>query len=515
MIRFTKQNNCLVKRLVLLVVINFISLVIFSQANPFASKFSAVDKYIDSTLKEWNVPGLAMSVVYKDKVIYSKGYGYRDLEKIISVDANTIFPIASNTKLFTSTIAAVLHHENKLSLDKPVKNYLPSLVFSTDELNAKITIRDMLSHRSGLPRYDGIWDYSSFTRKELVDKISYMKPQLGFREGYIYNNMMFLASGLAMEQVTNRSWETLIREKIFQPLQMNASCFTQEEMEKSGNFSRSYFLPDSTTKLLPKTYLAISPALGPAGTIKSSANEMANWMIAQLNGGKFKGQQVIVEKAIAETLIPNNISDKLGRYDELSNSIYCLGRNIYSYKGHKVASHGGAIDGFYSFVTLFTKDNIGIFVVVNANHGRPLSNFVPLDVFDRLMNLSITPWSQRYMKVYKEALLQEKRSADSVKATKVKNTSPSHALKDYTGTYTHSAYGDIKIELDNGRLLFVYRGPKLLLHHFHYDQFATNEKGNDFPDFSLNFLINTKGEIDRINMIPGGDPKAEFVRKKD
>ena len=503
------------KKIFLLAVISFYGSMVFCQTNPFASKLPAIDKYIDSTLKEWNVPGLTLSVVYKDQLIYAKGYGYRDLEKKIPVDANTVFPIASNTKLFTSTIASVLHYENKLNLDKPVKNYLHSLVFSTDELNAKITIRDMLSHRTGLPRYDAIWAYSSFTRKELVDKISYMKPQLGFREGYIYNNMMFVAAGVAMEEVTGKSWETLIREKIFQPLQMNSSCFTQEEMEKSGNYSRSYYLPDSTARLLPKTYLAISPSLGPAGTIKSTANDMANWMIAQLNGGKFKGQQSIAEKAVAETMIPNNISDKVGRYDELSNSIYCLGRNIYTYKGHKVASHGGAIDGFYSFVTLFTGDSIGIFVAVNANHGRPLSNFVPLDVFDRLMGLSYTPWSRRYMKDYKDALVQEKKSADSIKATQVKNTTPSHALKDYTGIYNHTAYGDIKIELQNEKLVFVFRGQRSVLEHFHYDQFATNEKGNDTPDFMLNFLINGKGEIDRISTRPLGDPLAEFARKKE
>jgi len=503
------------KKIFLLVAVNFFTVTVFCQSTPFANKFPAIDKYIDSTLKEWNVPGLTLSIVYKDQMIYAKGYGYRDLEKKLPVETNTLFPIASNTKLFTATLASMLHYEEKLSLDKPVKNYLPSIVFSTDDLNAKITIRDMLSHRSGLPRYDALWAYSSFTRKELVDKISYMKPQLGFREGYLYNNMMFVGAGAAMEEITGKSWETLIREKIFQPLQMNASCFTQEEMEKSGNYSRSYFLPDSTTKLLPKTYLAISPSLGPAGTIKSTANDMANWMIAQMNGGKFKGQQSLPAKAIAETMIPNNISDKEGRYDELSNAIYCMGRNIYSYKGHKVASHGGAIDGFYSFVMLFYKDSIGIFVAVNANHSRPLSNFVPLDVFDRLMNLPLTPWSNRYMKDYKDGLAQTKRTEDSIRATQVKNTVPSHVLNDYTGTYSNSAYGDVKIEMENGKLVLVFRNQRSMLNHFHYDQFSTNEKGTEFPNYTLNFLTNSQGKVDRLSTRPMGDPLAEFVRKKE
>jgi CubicO group peptidase (beta-lactamase class C family) len=503
------------RKLLLLIVVSFLSVTVFCQGGPFAGKFPAIDKYIDSTLNEWNVPGLTLSIVYKDQLIYAKGYGYRDTEKKLPVEPTTLFPIASNTKLFTATLASILHYEERLSLDKPVKNYLPTIVFSTDELNAKTTICDMLSHRTGLPRFDAIWAYSSFTRKELVDKISYMKPQLGYREGYLYNNMMFVGAGAAMEEITGKSWETLVREKIFQPLQMNASCFTQEEMKGNGNFSRSYFLPDSTTKLLPKKYLAISAPLGPAGTIKSNANEMANWMIAQMNGGKFRGQQAIAAKAIAETMIPNNISDKEGRYDELSNSIYCMGRNIYTYKGHKVASHGGAIDGFYSFVTLFYKDSIGIFVAVNASHGRPLSNFVPLDVFDRLMNLPFTPWSQRYMKDYKDGLAQAKKSRDSIAATQVKNTTPSHALNDYTGTYTHFAYGDIKIEMVNDKLVLNFRSQRSVLNHFHYDQFVTNEKGTEYPDYTLNFLVNSKGEVDRISIRLMGDPVTEFVKKKE
>ena len=296
---------------------------------------------------------------------------------------------------------------------------------------------------------------------------------------------------------------------------MNSSCYSNEEMKLYGNYSLSYFLPDSTNKLLPKKYESICDALGPAGTIKSTATDMANWMIAQLNAGKFKGQQAINAKAIAETMIPNNISDKEGKYDELSNAIYCMGRNIYTYKGHKVTSHGGAINGFYSFVTLFYKDSIGIFVAVNADHGRPLSNFIPLDVFDRLMNLPLTPWSERFLKDYKNSLVQTKKFEDSVKATQVKNTLPSHSLKDYTGIYTHTAYGDIKIELENNKLVLNFRSQHSVLNHFHYDQFATNEKGTDIPDFIVNFLTNSKGEIDRISTKPFGDLLTEFVRKKE
>ncbi len=493
----------------------FLAQLSFSQTKPFDDKFPAIDRFIDSTLVAWNVPGLTMSIVYKDQLIYAKGYGFRDLEKKLPVETSTLFPIASNTKLFTATLASMLHHENKLSLDKPVKTYLPLINFSTDDLNAKTTIRDMLSHRTGLPRYDGIWINASFTRKELLSKISYMKPQLGFREGYLYNNMMYVAAGAAMEEITGKSWESLLRERIFKPLQMNASCFSDEEMKKYGNYSLAYFLPDSSANLKPKKYEVQNEALGPAGTIRSTATDMANWMIAQMNAGNFKGQQPISAKAIKETMIPNNISDKEGKYDELSNAIYCMGRNIYSYKGHKVTSHGGAIDGFYSSVTLFTNDSIGIFVADNASHGRFLSNFIPLHIFDRLMGLQVTPWNERYMKEYKDGLTQAKKAEDSIKATQVRNTVPSHNLNDFTGVYSNSAYGEIKIEMEDNKLVFVFRKLRSILRNFHYDQFITEENGTDVPKYMLNFITNGKGEIETIRSTVVGDLMVEFIRKKE
>jgi CubicO group peptidase (beta-lactamase class C family) len=488
--------------------------VCYSQTNPFQKKFPLIDRYIDSLMKEWNVPGLALGIVYKDQLVYGRGYGYRDLENKLPVETTTLFPIASNTKLFTATVACMLVDESKLSLDKPVRTYMPSLNFSNDELNAKVTLRDMLSHRTGLPRYDGIWVASPFSRKETIEKIAFMKPQLGFREGYIYNNMMFAASGTVMENITGMSWEDIIRKKIFQPLQMNASCFSNEEMMKYGNYAAAYFEPDTTRKLQKITYVAQSNALGPAGTIKSNVEDMSHWMITQLDTGMYKGIRVIPEKAVKQTLIPYNIADKEARWDELSNSLYCLGRTIATYKGYKIATHTGSIDGYYSNLTFIPQQKIGIFIVYNGEAAGIMRGVIAFAVIDRLLGLTITPWSQRYKKEWLEAKAKDKRDLDSIKATQVKNTVPSHSLNAYTGIYSNPVYGDIKIELQNGQLMFLFRGQRSILYHFHYDQFATNEEHTDKADFRLNFLMNDKGEIDRFNMQPFGDPVAEFARKE-
>lgn len=486
---------------------------VFGQ-HPYAKKFPIIDAWIDSVMKEWNIPGLALGIVYKDQLIYGKGYGYRDLEKKLPVETTTLFPIASNTKLFTATAACMLAEEGKLSLRRPVKEYFPALNFHNDELNARVTLIDMLSHRTGLPRYDGIWIGATFNRKELVSKFAYMQPQIGFREGYIYNNMMFSAAGMVMEQVTGKSWEEIIRQKIFEPLGMNASCFTTEEMKKYGNYSLAYFETDSGQRLLPKQYEAQSDALGPAGTIKSSVEDMSRWMIALLNNGMYKGKQVIPKKAIDQTLEPFTVAEKTTKWDELSNALYCLGRSIQTYKGIKMSSHTGSIDGFYSQLVFLPQQQLSIFIIFNAVEASSLRPIITFPVIDRLLGLGYTPWSQRYRTTYLTEKERGKRITDSVRNLQIKNTKPSHQLSEYAGTYTNNIYGDITIEHSNGELVFNFRRQRSVLKHFHYDQFYTDNKDSDAPDFRLYFLTNDKGEIDRISTRPYGDPQTEFIKKQ-
>lgn len=487
----------------------------FSQVTPFQNKFPAIDRYIDSFMQAWNIPGLALCIVYKDQLIYAKGYGYRDLENKLPVDAQTIFPIASNSKLFTATAACMLEGEGKLSLDKPVRDYLPALRFSTDELNTKVTLRDMLAHRTGLPGNNGLWVSSPASRSELVQQIVSIRPALGFREGYIYNNMMYVGAGAVMEAVAGKSWENIIREKLLAPLQMNATGFFGEALVMGSNIAYPYYNPDTSRTLKRRTQVAQTPALGPAGTILSNLENMSHWMIAQINGGKFKGVQTIPAKAIQQTMVPNAIADREGKWPELSNALYGLGRNIQTYKGYKIATHTGSIDGFYSNLTFIPSDSIGIFMVHNSIPAGNVRSIMAFPVFDRLLNLSMTDWSGRYLGEYRQEIARERMARDSIAAAQVKNTVPSHLLKDYAGKFTHPVYGAAEIELRGDSLLFKYRGTGAKLHHFHYDQFVTREEMNSGKaEFRLIFLTNAKGETDRFAMRPFGDPEVEFVKVK-
>jgi len=485
------------------------------QANVFQKKFPQIDRYIDSLMKDWNIPGLALGIVYKDQLIYARGYGYRDLENKLPVESTTIFPIASNTKLFTATAACMLVGEGKLDFDKPVRTYLPSLHFYNDELDAKITLRDMLSHRTGLPRYDGIWEASPFNRKEVIEKIVYMKPALGFREGYIYNNIMFAAAGTVMESIMNMRWEDIIRTKIFQPLQMNASCFTNEDMKRTGNFAYAYFEPDSSRKLQKIIFEAQSEAVGAAGIIKSNIDDMSHWMIAQLNEGNYKQQKAIPAAAIRQTLVPNNIAEKEMKWEELSNPLYCLGRIVETYKGYKIATHTGSIDGYYSNLTFIPAEHLSIFMVHNSAPAGNIRSMMAFPILDRLLGLSQTPWSERYMKDYLTEKAASKKIKDSINAGQLQHTVPSHALKEYAGKYVNPVYGELIIEWQQDQLILSFRKQKSMLHHFHYDQFVTREEARGNPDFRLIFLTGSKGTIDRVHTRPYGDAVAEFVRRDE
>jgi CubicO group peptidase (beta-lactamase class C family) len=483
-----------------------------AQTRDFSTKLSDIDHYANDLLQQWNIPGMAIAIVHKDKLIYSKGFGFRDLEKQLPVTAATIFPIASNTKLFTAVIASQLAVEGKLSLDKPVRIYLPEINFYTTELTSKVTLRDLLSHRTGLPSYDGIWVNSPFKRTEALAMIAYMKPSLGYREGYIYNNMMYTLAGLTIERVSGKSWEDNVRDRVFKPLMMNSSGFAGVGTKPSEH-SLSYFENDER-KQIARTFSSQSETLAPAGTIYSNMQDMGNWLIALVNGGKFRNTQVIQANAIAETIIPNNISDKRGRYDELSNSVYALGRSLQSYKGVKIISHTGSIDGFYSNLTYLPKDSLAIFAVHNSTSAGSLRSVLNLPVIDLLLDRDTTDWSSRYRKDYLEAQARSRKNIDNINESRVIDTTPSHKIEDYAGSYHHPVYGDIRIGIRNNMLYLNYRDLHAELDHWHYDQFITHDEGKGYPSMRIHFITNERGAIDRISTRPFGDPTTEFVKKK-
>ncbi len=490
-----------------------------AQAPAFQKQIPKADAYVQQLMKDWRVAGAAIAIVYKDKVIFSKGYGLRDVEKKLPVTIKTTFGIASNTKLFTSVSAAILHEEKKLDLDKPVRTYMPELKFATAELDEKLTLRDLLSHRSGVPRWDGVWAGSGYTLQEIMDRLQYLKPTLGFREGYLYNNNMYAAAGAVEAKVSGSTWEQVVTSKILTPLNMKHSYFTFEDAENGGELAKDYYIGRLDSLLKPFTQDVHCSCWAPAAAIVSNVDDLSHWVTALLNGGKYNGVQVIPARAIALTLKPNSIATTEMPFDEVFYGLYGLGRIIGDYKGHVTVSHGGVISGYRSTISLMPKDSLGIVVLTNTVQGSPMANAAVYGIYDRLLQMNETPWTQKQRVEVKKGLDRSLKSLDSLHALQVKNTSPSHGLADYAGVYENKAYGKIDISVVKDHLQFKFRIWDEPLEHFHYDQFWS-KRDPEYPllysqyILKFSFLTNEAGVVDKIKTSIGNDPLVEFVRIK-
>jgi CubicO group peptidase (beta-lactamase class C family) len=488
---------------------------VFAQSQDVQKKLKGFDQYMEKLLKDWNTPGVGVGIVVKDKLVFVKGYGYRDYEKKLPVTPNTLFQIASNTKLFTAAAIGLLVEEKKLDWDKPVQQYVPIIQFYNDELNNTVTIRDMLSHRTGISRHDVIWYKSDLTRKELFDRLKYLEPSQPLRQGFLYNNMMYAASGYIIEYLTQKTWEDFVSERIFKPLDMTNTVFTIQEMEQNPDHGVPYNEKRDTTLLYRIPYYEDVLGMGPAGSIVSSINDMSHWLIALMNGGKYRGKQVIPENVVKATLepsiaLPNTGLENKG-YKELLNSVYGMGRWSASYRGHYLAYHGGDLPGFHSHISCMPYDSIGVVVFVIGDHSAPLYNVIAYNVYERLLGLDQTPWSQRRLEDRIKGKQAGREGRQKAGQDRITNTKPSHPLSDYVGEYEHPAYGIVTISMKDTTLQFDFHKIVLPLYHYHYDRFDTpDDEENGL--WSLNFYTNPQGDIDRT-VFSLDESEATFVRK--
>ncbi len=477
-------------------------------------KLIGIDDTINKILRDWNVPGCAVGIVIKDKLVFAKGYGYRDLENKLPMTANTLFQIASNSKLFTATAIGFLVEDGKLDWDKPIKKYVPQIEFYNDELNANVTIRDMLSHRTGISRHDNIWYKSDFTRQQLFDRIKYLEPSIPLRQGYLYNNLMYAASGQIVEQLSGKTWEQFVTDNIFTPLNMTNSMFVVEEMRKQADFATPYYEKRDTNTLLPYPFYTKMQGVGPCGSIISNINDLSHWLIAQMHGGSYLGKQVIPSSIIKETLQPASLTASVpSKYFENLNSIYGMGRSTSSYKGHYLTQHGGAIGGIYSNIYFMPADSIGVIVFTNGAHARQILGIISNTIYDKLLGLEETPWNDRALKDYLKNKATDKEARKKPNTDRVLNTKPSHPIADYVGKYEDAAYGIMDIQALNGTLQFTFNNTTLPLQHYHYDRFTSPDDEIEGKWFLL-FDTDAQGAIQAVK-VSLDEKEVVFVRKAD
>lgn len=488
-----------------------------AQDAEIAKKLQGFDAYMAKILKDWNAPGVGVAVVAGDKLVFAKGYGYRDYEKKLPFTATTLCQIASNTKLFTAITAGILVDEGKLTWDKPVRDSVPAIQFYDNELNNTVTLRDMLAHRTGITRHDRIWYGSDFTRKELFDRLKYLEPKASLRQTFLYNNLMYAAVGYLIELQSGKTWEEFVRERIFAPLNMNSTVYAIKDMLKQPDCAVPYTEKRDTTELYRLPYYEDIAGVGPCGAIISNIQDMSHWLIALMNEGKYEGKQVLPTDVLKATLepgiaLPNTMAESRG-YWEILNQVYGMGRYTASYRGRLLTFHGGDLDGFHSQVSFMPREQLGVIVFVIGNHCASLYNILTYNVYERLLGLDQSPWSARAL----EIRLKGKQAGTEARAKAggelIPGTKPSHALADYTGEYENAAYGVLKIALKDEQLLFDFHEAQLPMTHFHYDRFDTADD-ELYGKWSVVFQTNSQGDVDKAFMSLD-EAEATFTRKPE
>lgn len=452
-------------------------------------KLDKLRKYVNEVLKDSKVPGLAMGIVKDGKIILAEGFGYRDLEQKLPVTSQTLFAIGSCTKAFTTMAIAMLAEQGKVDWDKPVRNYLPAFELKDEYITAKMTVRDLVTHRSGLPRHDGLWYGSPLTRKEIFNRLKYLDFSAGFRERYQYNNLMFMTAGYLVGQVTNSTWEEFITERIFKPLGMTNSNLSVEASQQAADFAQPYRIKDEKVEKIPFRNI---DEIGPAGSINSCADDMLKWIQFHLDKGKVGEKQLVAEAEMRNMHTPYMHISSSMESNERSHSNYGLGWGISMYRGYKLVQHGGGIDGFVTSTSFLPFDNIGVFVVNNA--ASAISSHVTSYAIDLLLGLDPV---DRYAKMKEDQKKAEESKEKDKKEERVEGTQPSHPLKDYAGEYEHPAYGIFSVTNSGDSLTGKYNSFNFTLEHFHYDVFQTKDNVN-FDNEKISFLSNKKGDIDKL-----------------
>lgn len=455
-----------------------------------------LDDFVHTIMQDWKVPGLAIAVVKENEIIYSLGFGLRDVAQNLPVTQQTLFPIASCTKAFTTAAMSILVDQGKLDWDTPVRTYIPYFKLYDPLATERVTPRDLISHRTGLPRHDLVWyNNTTIERGELFKRLQYLEPTKDFRSFWQYQNLMFMAAGYLVEILAEQKWEDFVRQNIFRPLEMERSNFDiVQTSRESSDYSHPYKEVGDEAREIP--FYAAQAAIAPAGAIVSSITEMSHWVMMHLRQGKYKDTQILSAQQVQQMHTPQMIIPLVSQYPEMPYASYAMGWAVEPYRGFPMIGHSGGIDGFRSLTTLFPREQIGIVVLSNMGQLN-IPEIVTYHIFERLVGLEETPWSERFMQEHLKSKEAEQKGKEQGEAKRVPNTTPSHSLDAYTGDFEHPGYGIFSVTLAEDELQGLFNSMTFPLRHYHYDIFdLLFERWNEV--IKVSFLTNVKGNIDTL-----------------
>ncbi len=468
---------------------------------------------IEKALNDFQVPGAAVGVVVDGHVIFAKGFGLRDIEKNLPMTKETLFAIGSCTKAFTTFAIGNLVDEGSLEWDQPVIDILPEFRLWDQYATTNVTLRDLLTHRTGLPRHEFVAYNSKISKSEMLKRIRFLQPSSEIRQRYQYGNLMYLTAGIAMEQVSGKPWEDLIRERILVPLEMVHTNFCVKDTQKTGNYASPYLEKNEKLKKIPFRNLSLISA---AGSINSNVDDMTHWLKMLLAGGVYKNQVLISPSTLQELHAPQVIIPGAPETKESMVYAYGIGWGVVSYRGHFYASHDGVSDGFTSMVGFFPGENVGIVVLCNKNMST-FPRYLSCEILDRILDLPSYDWFQEGLEGIRKNKLIVNESKIKEDHLRKKGTSPSHALEEFAGVYEHPGYGKLTVRVLDGKLEANYNDLIFVLDHWHYDVFNVAEEKQDMvvsiEGTKFTFYNGSNGEIGSLS-VPFEPTADDIVFKK-
>ena len=486
------------------------SLLAQNNKSSLQADINAFDSYVQKTMQDWQIPGMSVAIVKNNEIIFTKGYGVREIGTNKKVDTKTIFVCASTTKAMTAVCMGILADEGKINWSDPVIKYLPDFKLYDPYVTRELTIQDLFLHNSGVGNTDYLWGDNTLSSDEILAKMQLVKPSYSFRSSFIYQNIFYLVAGKVIEKVSGKPWHIFIKENIFDPLGMRHTKALLSDVKDENQAMPHFLINNKPTRV----EMGTADAIAPAGSVNSCADDIALWMQCMIDSSKYKNRRLVKPATWQYLLQPKTIVPADGFYPTQSITkpvftTYAMGWFQQDYKGHKLNFHTGSLAGVVAIHAQIPERKFGIYIFENLDHAelRHALMFKAIDLFELG---GTTDWSVRFKTMYDSLKLANSERDSANIPTQIGSTAPLLNLQSYAGIFQDELYGNIKIELVNNQLKATINNTLHgTLAHFHFNTFKTIYTKIEYPADYYNFQLNEQA------VVTGLEIKGVIYKRKE
>lgn len=479
---------------------------------PTREPFPGLDAYVTKAMADWKVPGVGLAIVRNDSVLYARGYGVRNQATGEPADGQTLFGVGSVSKAFTTAALAMLADSGRLSFDAPVITYLPGFQMYEPAVTREVTVRDIVSHRTGLARGDAVWQASGVPPAEIVRRLRHFRPTWSFRSQFGYSNIMYIVAGEVLASAAGMRWDEFVATRIFAPLGMTRSVTTDRDMERLPNAAAPHDEVDGTTRTIPWVHIDNA---GPAGSISASPADMAQWVRLQLGQGTVNGR-TLYSRRMAEEMHGATTIMRLDSAARAANptqhyAAYGLGWMLEDYRGRAVVQHSGNLPGFSAYVAMLPEEHFGVVVLANMN-STGLPSALARKLMDLQLKAPVRDWSAEAVARAQTQAARAREAQQRAEANRPAAIPPSLPLARYAGQYVDSLYGTIDVTEEGGTLRMRFGAQRTsLLQHWNGDHFRARYEAMPMPAFFMSFRTTPAGTVNELTADLMGSP-VTFTR---